>query len=603
MRRNMKTAIVTCLAAVGMIWPAASRAFAENKIVHLELKGPIAEAPDSNPFGFVSDKQFNTRSLIDRLKQIRNDESVEAVFMTFEDPQMGLAQLQELRQAIGQLKTVDKEVYIHLDSCYSTGLYWLASSASRLAVVPTGDVWVTGLYGEQLYLKNALGHLRVEADVIHIGDYKSAGEILSRSEPSKESAEMLDWLFDDIYRQMLEEIAESRGMKVAAVRSTIDSGPHSAESARRAGLIDEVADRKTFVDAIKARHGDIPFDKDYGKPGKLDLDTANPFALFQEIFGKLTSGQQIVDTPAVALVYVVGNIIVGEGDTGPFAAVNNGASTPLRKALYEAAYDDNIKAVVLRVDSPGGSAVASDIIWNATQEVAKHKPMIVSMGNVAGSGGYYVSCGADRIFAEPGTITGSIGVVGVKLVTKGMWDRIGVNWYPIQRGENADIWATDQPWSDAHRAKIRGWMEDVYGVFKSRVESKRKDKLTKPLEDLAGGRVYTGAQALELGLVDELGGLHNALKHAALAANLGDDYEVRVLPKPKNIFDMIFENFSASLGQPTTHSTHTVLQAVLPVLQTLEPQKVAVFLNMLEQIQMLQKENVMLVMPSQFVIR
>jgi protease-4 len=394
-------------------------------------------------------------------------------------------------------------------------------------------------------------------------------------------------------------------MKVARAEEIVDGGPYTAEAAKKVGLIDEVAYRKSFVDSIKARHGDIPFDKEYGASGVPELDMSNPFAMFQELMGQIMQTPTVSSTPSIALIYVVGTITVGDGGAGgPFAPMNHGASSPLRKALYEAAFDDNVKAVVLRVDSGGGSAVASEIIWHATKEVASRKPFIVSMGNVAGSGGYYVSCGADTIFAEPGTITGSIGVVGAKFVTKGFWDWAGINWHPVQRGANANIMATSEKWSEGHRTKIRTWMEDVYSVFKSRVEEKRGDKLAKPLEELAGGRVYTGAQALELGLVDKLGGLQDALKYASLEANLGDDYDVTVLPKPKTIFDMLFENFGALANARSGPAVpNTALQAALPMLHSLEPLKAEALLRMLQQVELLQKERVLTVMPVELVIK
>ncbi len=195
-------------------------------------------------------------------------------------------------------------------------------------------------------------------------------------------------------------------------------------------------------------------------------------------------------------------------------------------------------------------------------------------------------------------------MVGAKFVTKGLWDWMGVNWHPIQRGRNADIMASDEKWSDAHRTKIRTWMEDIYGVFKSRVEEKRGGKLAKPLEEMAGGRVYTGAQALELGLVDKLGGLHDALKYASLEANLGEDYDVTILPKPKTIFDLLFENFgvlaNARSGQAMPN---TALQAALPMLHSLEPLKAEAFMRMLQQVELFQKEKVLTVMPVEIVIK
>ena len=186
-------------------------------------------------------------------------------------------------------------------------------------------------------------------------------------------------------------------------------------------------------------------------------------------------------------------------------------STPIRKALDKAAEDDTVKAVVLRVDSPGGSAVASEIILNATKRVAAKKPLIVSMGNVAGSGGYYVACGTKTIFADASTITGSIGVVGGKLATNGMWDKIGVTWKPTKRGANAGMLSSGDMFTDEQRALLQGWMDEIYDVFKGHVVAIRGDKLKKDIDELAGGRVFTGQQALELGLVDQIGGLSDAI--------------------------------------------------------------------------------------------
>ena len=398
-------------------------------------------------------------------------------------------------------------------------------------------------------------------------------------------------------------MAESRSLTKARMEELIDDGPYSAESAKQAGLIDVVAYRKDFVDSIKGRHGGVAFDKKYGESGLPEFDMANPFALFQEIFSQFAPGQEMLSKPSVALIYVVGTIMTGEGASGMFPTTNHGASTPLRKALYEAAYDDDVKAVVLRVDSPGGSAVASEIIWHATQEISGRKPFIVSMGNVAASGGYYVSCGADTIFAEPGTITGSIGVVGLKLVTKGFWDWAGVSWYPIQRGRSADIMAGGEKWSEEYRAKIGGWMNEVYDVFKSRIEAGRGDRLAKPLDDMAGGRVYTGAQALELGLVDKLGGLQEALRYAALEANLGEEYDVKILPKPKNLLDVLMEGFSVTAGAPAgTAARGGPLAAALPWIASVEPRKAAVLSRMLQQLKLFQQEKVLTVMPGEIVI-
>ena len=224
-------------------------------------------------------------------------------------------------------------------------------------------------------------------------------------------------------------------------------------------------------------------------------------------YAELLGGKKIKShKDAVAIVYVEGPIVLGSTessilDPGSKAA----ASTPIRRALDKAAADDSIKAVVLRVNSPGGSATASEIILNATKRVKAKKPLVVSMGNVAGSGGYYVACGADTIFADATTITGSIGVVGGKLATTEMWNKIGINWKEYNRGDHAALLASSGIFTPEQRKIVQSWMDEIYGVFKSHVTEIRGSRLKKPLDDIAGGRVYMGQQALELGLVDKIG--------------------------------------------------------------------------------------------------
>ena len=222
----------------------------------------------------------------------------------------------------------------------------------------------------------------------------------------------------------------------------------------------------------------------------------------------------------IGIVYVEGMILTGKPEPSPFRSEpGNAYSTPLRKALDKLADDKDVKAVVLRVNSPGGSAVASEIILNAAQRVKVKKPVIVSMGSVAASGGYYVSMAGDRIFADPATITASIGVFGGKLATTDMWNRIGVTWSSSRRGANAAMFSSDAVFSESERNKVQGWMNEVYGAFKGHVVAARGAKLKKPIEELAGGRVYTGQQALDLGLVDEMGGLEDAIQCAPSAGS------------------------------------------------------------------------------------
>jgi protease-4 len=264
----------------------------------------------------------------------------------------------------------------------------------------------------------------------------------------------------------------------------------------------------------------------------------------------------------------------------------------------------------LRIDSPGGSATGSEVILQATNRLKAKKPLVVSMGNVAGSGGYYVACGADTIFADAGTITGSIGVVGGKFITTDMWHKIGVNWHPYARGKNADLLSTDADFSPQQRERLQAWMNDIYGVFKGHVTAIRGNRLKKPIDDIAGGRVYTGKQALDLGLVDKIGTLSDAIAFAADQAKL-TDYDVRAVPEPKNLLQQLVEQSAGGENDPDRITTggsgnaaratnDALLKLVAPVLTELDPQHVKLLRTAVDQLQLVQREGAILMMPAQF---
>jgi len=297
------------------------------------------------------------------------------------------------------------------------------------------------------------------------------------------------------------------------------------------------------------------------------------------------------------VVYVDGMIVTGKNDSGLMES-DMAASTDIARALDDAAADDAVKAVVMRIDSPGGSATASEIILRATERVKAKKPLVVSMGDVAGSGGYYVSCAADTVFADDATITASIGVVGGKLVTTEMWNKIGVTFKAYSRGANAGLLSSDKDFSPDERQRMQSWMDDIYGVFKDHVTAIRGNKLKKPIDELAAGRVFTGRQALELGLVDRIGTLHDAIAFAADQANV-KEYDVRTVPAPKNILQKLMEQ---SAGDDDTG--HVAMGAdwleklAEPYLAGLDAQHIGLVRTALWQLELVQREQVMLMMPA-----
>lgn len=575
------------------------------------LKSEIVEAPQGDDLLFSTGTTESLKDLVARMKKVRDDDSVRAVVLLLEGASLGSAQTEEIRQVMDEIKAAGKPIHVHTNSL-STGSYLLLSGASKISVVPTGDVWITGLYGESPYVRGLLDFLGVTPDYLTCGKYKSAAEMFMRNGPSPEAEEMQNWLVDSKYDTYLQLIAEGRGVNKDQVREWIDNAPYTAEKAKELGIIDAVQYRQDFVEGLKSEYGEAArLDLAYGKKKRQQIDFSNPFGILQ-FWGTLLQGPTTRKStkPAVAIVYVDGPIMLGDAESGWLSAGSTIAySTPIRKALDEVAKDESIKAVVLRVNSPGGSAVASEIILDATRRVKDKKPFVVSMGDVAGSGGYYVACGSDKIFADASTITGSIGVVAGKFATTSMWGKVGIHWKPVRRGANAGMLSTARVFTDEEREKLQSWMNEIYEVFKGHVVAARGERLKKDIDELAGGRVFTGRQALELGLVDEIGTLDDAVKYVAKKADLDDDYEVRVVPQPKNFLESLFGDLAggasdeksiaaAARSLAARRPTVSLVDMALPLLEGFEPRRMQAIRAALERLELMQKERVILMMPE-----
>jgi protease-4 len=575
------------------------------QIAYFKLTGSIAETPVEMPPLFEKHPPVSMKSLLERFKQARLDNNVVAIVVDLQDAAPGFGQLEELHTAMRQFSAVDKPVFVYAESL-RTITYAAATGASRISMVPTGDLWLTGLYGEAPYLRGTLEKMGCTPDFEHFGDYKSASEMFMRTGPSDEAKEMDKWLLDGVYAALLKRIADSRGMTTEKVSDLVDRGPYSAEEALKAGLIDSVQYKEDFIADLEKRYGDeAEFVSDYGKKDDMSVPE-DPFAMFAFLMKLFNPTPKVYTEPSVAIVYVEGLIMTGESEPSPFGGPAGAFSTTIRRALDKAADDDTVKAVIMRVDSPGGSALASEIILNASRRVAAKKPLIVSMGNVAGSGGYYVTCASETIFADPSTITASIGVLGGKIVTTGMWDKLGVNWHESQRGKMAGMLSSAEKFNEEERAKIRHYMGDVYEVFKGHVTKARGSKLAKPLDQLAGGRVFTGAQALELGLVDKMGGLEDAIKFAAEKAGLGE-YDIRVIPEPPSILDMFMkeesEDYASTRAAASSMFLDTpMIRELLPLLARIDPLRVHAIVRQLQMLGVVQTEGVVLAMPGELVI-
>lgn len=561
------------------------------KVAHIAV-GMVIEAPQGGVPLFGGPVAQPLKDLVERLRKARSDSSVQAVIVDLNGASIGLGQMAEVRGEMRKLAAAEKAVYVTMDSL-NTASYALASGATHINVTPTGSVDLIGLYSRQPYLAGLLDMIGVKADFIHIGDFKTAAETLTRSGPSEAAKEMSDWLWDDLYDSIVGMIAEGRGLTGDRVRQIIDGGPYLAEEALELGLIDSVQHQQKFVEGIRGDHGRIIPNYGSGAENPFADMSDDPFSMAMEIMkmlkGKPQTGSMAIDS--IAVVYIDGAIQSGQAQPSLFGGNSGAYSGTIRRAIDAAADDPHVKAIVLRVNSPGGSALASEVIWSAAKAASARKPLVVSMGNVAASGGYYVSACADTIFAEPTTITGSIGVVGGKFVTTAGWARLRIAWHANQRGAHAGIYSSAAPFSESERAKVRGHMETIYDIFKSRVTDGRGDKLSQPIDALAGGRVYTGTQAMELGLVDRIGGVQDAIKNAADKAGVRK-YRVIALPAPPTIMEMLSGGTDAgvSLGQ--------VAKAALGQADNVDPDGVRAVLEALRLADVLAKERVAAMDPS-----
>ena len=593
--------MLTRLFALSLALTAAGPGLADDsasKVAVFELSGTITEKPAAQDDPFQMGAAESCTSLTRRMNKAASDPEVAAVVVLCESPSMGWAQSEEIHRAIAGIREAGKPVYAY-DDMYTTAEYAMLSSATKMATSTEGSVLIPGLAGAQPYVRGLLDKLEVEPDFIALGDYKAAGEMFMRREPSEAAAENTKWLYDNLYASLLDAIAKGRGVDRAKAEEWIDEGVFSAKEAVADGVLDLATTRDELADLIeKNADADLTFDKGYQKPKQKTVDLSSPFGLLN-FYAELLAGPSDRGStkPSVAIVHVNGAIADGEPETSPLSLNSGGAySGPIRRALDKAADDSTVKAVVLRVDSPGGSATASEVILQAAERVTKKKPLIVSMGNVAASGGYYVSMAGETIFVDEKTITGSIGVVSGKLATTEMWEKVGVNFEPILRGKNADLLTTLSTFSDEQEEEMKQYMRDVYGTFKGHVVDNRGDKLTKPIDELAGGRVYSGRQAIELGLADETGTIHDAIEAARQAAKLGEEFELRTIPRPKNFI----ETLMADLQPPKKDKNAPRLSLMTlaePVLGVLDPAKAAAVREVLTQAEVLSHCRVGVVAP------
>jgi protease-4 len=437
------------------------------------------------------DHSLSFLELLQVLEHAAGDPRVEGVLIRLEGVRRGFARVLTLRRAIEQVRAAGKPVVVYGETLSSEDML-LASAATRLWLPESGSVFLLGLRFEGYFVKELLGSLGVEPEVVRVGGFKSAAEIFTREAMSPEHREQLEEVIDDFFATLVGGIAEGRGIDADRVRALIDGAPYGARAAVEAGLVDDCL----YPDQVEEALEELT---SAGHPVQwVDAPTYSSFRASDRGLRPLLG-----DFPRIAYVVAEGAIHRGGGLRGV-------ASEVYRTLLERIREDERVRGVVLRIDSPGGDGVASDLLWRAVHQVRGEKPVVVSMGDVAASGAYYVAVGADAILAEPGTVTGSIGVVGGKVNLAGFYQRIGVGRDAVERGARAGLLSEARSFTPDERSAVRDEMKAIYELFLERVAEGRsmtRDQVNR----VAQGRIWSGRRATSLGLVDGLGGPLEAL--------------------------------------------------------------------------------------------
>ncbi len=504
----------------------------ENSVLHIEFGQEIVDRASKNPlenFDFMSFKPNESTGLdkiLENLEKAASDTKIKGIFLDITNVPAGIATVEEIRNALIEFKK-SKKFIVAYSEIYTQKTYYLTSVADKIYLNPQGAIEIKGLGGEIMFYKGALEKLEIEPQIIRHGKFKSAVEPYMLDKMSDANREQTHTFINSIWQQIISGIAKERKISTASIQEMADNMlVQSPEDALKYKLVDKLLYRDEVTAELKGRLG-------VAEKDKLALVD------FSSYFNTPTIRKYDLATPKIAVIYATGAIESGEGDDKTIG------SERISKAIAEARKDEKVKAIVLRVNSPGGSALASDVIWREVVLAKKVKPVVVSMGDVAASGGYYIACAANKIYASPNTITGSIGVFGVMFNgQKFLNNKLGITIDTVKTGKHSDLGSIYRPLTADERAVIQQEVEHVYDVFTKKVAEGRK-KTQAEIDSIGQGRVWSGTDAMKIGLIDAFGGLNDAIADAAKMAKL-DKYRIYSLPKQKSTLESLFKKTTES---------------------------------------------------------
>ncbi len=587
--RNLASGVLLGLLAAG------NPAIAAPSVAVIEIEG--SPAIRSSGMSWLGDEATTLRDYVERFDTIAYDDEFDGLVIRLKDSALGMTQVEELGAAMLRVRDAGKKVHVFAEG-YGPGEVMLGSFADEVIVQSGGMVSMPGLHMEEMFLADTLSWLGVEAQLIQVGDYKGANEQMTRSEPSDAWDQNIESLLDGMYESQRSIVREGRGMSDAELDEAMSVAWWAdADQAIDAGLIDASVDLPDIRSHLASTYGEQPrWVKD---PYTITstLDTSNPFALMTEIFGSGVK-QTVIDGPSIAILHIAGTIIDGDSSSGGLLGGGESVgSRTIRNAIEDIIKEDDIEGVIVRVDSPGGSAIASEVMWQGIQRLKEHKPVWVSVGGMAASGGYYVLSAGDKVYVNPSSIVGSIGVVGGKYAMGDLYEKLNINVVERSRGPAATLNSSARPWTDAEQQLIRMKMTETYNLFTDRVTAGRPGI---DLSKTAEGRLFVGRDAVELNMADELGGLDDAITDMAAHVGLSTP-EIVEYPLPPTLDELLEQMLGSFIKAPALAQRQSELVEAMRLL--LGEDRFAAVRDALGAMTLLRDENVLLVSPRAIIVR
>lgn len=585
---------------------SAAALAADGKHAHIgviELEGAIKDRSpqkDGGLFSMGGNTADGLRDIVGALRKAAADDNLGGVLIQLRDAELSRTHIEELGAAMKSLRAAGKRVHVFSEN-YGPAELALGSFADEVLVQSGGGVTLPGMYMEEMFLADALKWIGVTPDFVQIGDYKGAEEMYANSKPSKAWNENIDALLDSLYGTMRAELKAGRKMNDAQLDEAMKTlWMGSDTDAVKTGVVDASIDLLALEDHLKKAYGkDIEWNSDLLPSHDSDVDASNPFAMMASLMKKPDYSPK---RQTIGVLHIDGQIIDGDStDGGLFGGSQSVGSRTIRRTLKELEDNDLIKGVIVRIDSPGGSAIASEVIWQGVRRVAAKKPVWVSIGSMAASGGYYIAVAGDKIYLNPSSIVGSIGVVGGKLALSGVMDKVHVNVVGRARGPRAGMMSSMSPWTEEQRGLVRAKMKETYDLFTKRVTSGREGiELGKTAE----GRLFIGQKAIDLRMADKIGTLPEAIDDLAAKLSMSQDsYDVMDFPAPKSLQEVLQDALGGFSAKAPGVSGAAALGQVDALGQVTFGQSWGQVRTHLSALMQLRSEPVLLISPSVLIVR